>query len=58
MLLVNEGSFAGNRWEPIDAPECQPVDYMHMMREKKGAPELEFARNRTIVLLGDSVDRE
>lgn len=59
VLLVNETSLADNRWEPIDAPaNCQPVDYMRILRENKAAPELQFARNRTIVLLGDSVDRE
>ena len=65
VLLVNLTVPAENKWEPVAAPkDCQPVDYLSLIAEQTNKqemitnPDLEFMRNRTIVLLGDSIDRE
>lgn len=69
VLLVNPDIAAENRWAPIAAPAtCQPVDFVSLLlglrdvNDDAGGmgtvpPVLEFARNRTIAVLGDSVDR-
>lgn len=63
VLNVNLTMPAENRWEPIGAPRsCQPIDYVTLLwnanRNDMHVAETDFLRNRTIVLLGDSVDRE
>ncbi|GAA5821019.1 hypothetical protein JCM11251_001923 [Rhodosporidiobolus azoricus] len=46
-----------NAWEP-SLSTCRPVDYLSMMLERgPRRKELDFLRNRTVVLFGDSVDR-
>lgn len=37
---------------------CQPVDYTSMILERTDSQELDFVRDRIIVLFGDSIDRE
>ncbi|GAA6059413.1 hypothetical protein JCM10212_003645 [Sporobolomyces blumeae] len=63
VLNVNTSEPSENVWRPLTtAPECQPVDYMTLLRQasvgEPVSPLIEFARDRTIVLFGDSVDRE
>lgn len=63
MLNVNLTTASENQWEPINAPSsCQPVDYLSLLYNANmndvHPAETDFMRNRTIVLLGDSVDRE
>ncbi|GAA5931542.1 uncharacterized protein JCM15063_001497 [Sporobolomyces koalae] len=63
ILNVNTSEPSGNAWQPLGAgPDCQPVDYMSELRqvivEGKTSPVIDFVRNRTIVLFGDSVDRD
>lgn len=51
-------------WQPIAAPDsCEPVDYTSQIRELQSGtgvehPDLESLRNRTVLIFGDSVDRE
>lgn len=51
-----------NMWQPVAAPEsCQPVDFLSLLYAggtQTLDPQLDFAHNRTIVIFGDSVDRE
>lgn len=55
VLRVDTGEPSGNAWEPISAPaSCQPIDYTARLKQGKDVP---FARNRLIVIYGDSVDR-
>ena len=55
---------AENAWVPIAAPPgCAPVDYMTRIQDVvngtvHGDESLEFLRGKTILLIGDSVDRE
>lgn len=60
--LVNETVSSENQWAPIAAPaSCQPIDYMTLLLDSvdsANSAEVEFMRNRTIVIFGDSVDRE
>lgn len=66
MLNVSTSVPSANVWQPILAGEdCEPVDYMSLLRDAKGSgkdkvvdPKLEFARGKTILLVGDSIDRE
>ncbi|BGP38093.1 hypothetical protein JCM10449v2_002020 [Rhodotorula kratochvilovae] len=63
VLNVNLNVPSENMWEPIDAPEdCQPVDFLSLIRQAQHSnedfPELDFVRNRTVVIFGDSVDRD
>ncbi|BGP14017.1 hypothetical protein JCM10213v2_001955 [Rhodosporidiobolus nylandii] len=63
VLNVNTSVPSENMWQPIAAPEdCQPVDFVSLLRSAQvdGAvvPDLDFVRNRTIVIFGDSVDRD
>lgn len=59
LLLVNSTSFAGNRWKPYRTEaSCQPMNYMHLMHDFEQHDSLEFVRDKTIVLMGDSVDRD
>lgn len=42
-------------WDPIFSPSnCQPVDYLTRLKNNK---DVSFARNKLIVIYGDSVDR-
>jgi len=50
-------------WQPVAAPDgCEAVDYMTLLQDvvRTGDVDgaLEFARGRTIAILGDSVDRD
>ncbi|GAA5970110.1 hypothetical protein JCM11641_000273 [Rhodosporidiobolus odoratus] len=63
VLNVNLSVPTENVWQPIAAPEnCQPVNFVSLLREAQteGAkvPQLDFARNKTLVIFGDSVDRD
>lgn len=66
MLNISLEDPPSNRWIPFNAPpSCHPVDYVTAIRavqDNQGTAEqnelLDFARNRTVVLLGDSVDRD
>lgn len=63
VLNVNLTVASENMWEPIGAPRsCQPIDYLSLLWNANNndvhVAETDFMRNRTIVLLGDSVDRE
>lgn len=62
IIHVNTTHNASNRWEAVSAaPRCAPVDYLTALRSMSLAEpttvDLEFARDRTLILLGDSVDR-
>lgn len=62
--LVNTSVPSLNMWQPIGAPEsCEPVDYTTQLLEmqvglKTTNPTLDSLRNRTVLIFGDSVDRE
>ncbi|GAA6001062.1 hypothetical protein JCM10207_007395 [Rhodosporidiobolus poonsookiae] len=63
VLNVNSEVATENMWEPIAAPDdCQPINFMELLRqaqyEHADVKELDFVRNRTIAILGDSVDRD
>ncbi|GAA6027093.1 hypothetical protein JCM8097_006106 [Rhodosporidiobolus ruineniae] len=64
VLNVNTSVPSENMWQPIAAPDdCQPVDFLSLLyRAQSGdasvLSDLEFARNRTVVIFGDSVDRD
>lgn len=69
VLFVNSTSGPENRWQPISvSPECQPLDLITATMiqslgtdegaQKNAEVDLEFAKNKTILLLGDSVDRD
>lgn len=63
VLNVNTTEPTGNFWEAIGRDDCQrPVDYMELIRQVQADdivdPAIEFMRNRTIVIYGDSVDRD
>ena len=63
ILIANWTEPSMNRWSPVAAPaSCQPVDWLALLRSSQvdGSwyPQLEWARNRTIAIFGDSVDRE
>jgi hypothetical protein len=63
VLNVNLTVPGENMWQPIAAPpDCQPVDYLSLLHRAntndETLPELNFLQNRTIVIFGDSVDRE
>lgn len=50
-------------WQPIAATDdCVPVDFLSLLRraqvDRETVPELDFARNRLIVIYGDSIDRD
>jgi len=53
-----------NAWLPIDAPpNCKPVDFMSSVQDLVNGTttsdaSVEFLRGKTILLIGDSVDRE
>lgn len=53
-----------NAWLPIDAPPgCEPVDYMSSIQDLVNGTttsdeSLEFLRGKTILIIGDSVDRK
>jgi hypothetical protein len=58
-LNVNTLIASQNRWVPLDTTSSfQPVDYMEMISTRNQSLELDFLRDRTIVLFGDSIDRE
>ncbi|KDE08076.1 hypothetical protein MVLG_01776 [Microbotryum lychnidis-dioicae p1A1 Lamole] len=67
ILNVSTNVAAENVWQPIAPREsCQPIDYMLLFREAIESGEtsdavsddLAFAVNRTVVIYGDSVDRD
>ncbi|KAM0751854.1 hypothetical protein T439DRAFT_220717 [Meredithblackwellia eburnea MCA 4105] len=64
VLLVNTSVPYENKWSPISAPaSCQPVDYasqiwMYQGGEMDLTKDLEHLRNKTVVIFGDSVDRD
>ncbi|GAA5842728.1 hypothetical protein JCM11251_002334 [Rhodosporidiobolus azoricus] len=64
VLNVNTSVPTENMWQPIAATEdCQPVNFVELLRRAQteaagDVPELDFLRNRTIVIFGDSVDRD
>ncbi|KAK4053146.1 hypothetical protein OIV83_001881 [Microbotryomycetes sp. JL201] len=63
ILNVNLTYPAENRWQPINAPKsCQPIDFVSLLYDANvnghHIIETDFMRNRTIVLFGDSVDRD
>ncbi|GAA6006474.1 hypothetical protein JCM11491_004975 [Sporobolomyces phaffii] len=63
VLHVNTSQPSDNYWQPLSAsPDCQPVDYMSLLytAATRGtiSPQIKFAQGRTVVLLGDSVDRD
>lgn len=59
-LHVNTSVPAENRWEPFDSSKCTPEDYLSaIVSPASSVPvNLDFARNKTILLIGDSVDRD
>lgn len=58
ILLVNTSSAAGNRWEPVSAPaECTPLDFLTALVTPNEV-DIEFARGKTMLVFGDSVDRD
>ncbi|KAM0747583.1 hypothetical protein T439DRAFT_328814 [Meredithblackwellia eburnea MCA 4105] len=63
ILHVNQTVWGENKWEPIGAPEaCDSTeDWLGMLYKAQMRNEFdqraEFARNRTVVMMGDSVDR-
>lgn len=59
MLLLNTTSHSANRWKPFRTePACQPTNFMDLLHSHPASAELDFLRDRTIVLMGDSVDRD
>ncbi|GAA5947445.1 hypothetical protein JCM3765_001680 [Sporobolomyces pararoseus] len=63
VLNVNTTVPSENFWQPLSAsPDCQPIDYMTLLRkatvENNVSPIIKFVQNRTIVLYGDSIDRD
>ncbi|KAL8280436.1 hypothetical protein RQP46_007084 [Phenoliferia psychrophenolica] len=64
VLLVNTSVPNQNMWQPIGVPDsCQPVDYATQLLDMQLAngishPTLESLRNRTVLIFGDSVDRD
>ncbi|CAD6565265.1 MAG: hypothetical protein CYPHOPRED_005355 [Cyphobasidiales sp. Tagirdzhanova-0007] len=48
---------SNNYWEPIDAATCRAPQYVKQLRagDYKG---MEWMQNRTVVLLGDSIERD
>lgn len=62
MLNVSRSTPSENVWQPIAASEdCQPVNYLDLLANMGSSPmidaRLEFLRSRTLVLYGDSIDR-
>lgn len=58
VLLVNTTDAASNRWQPFSSsPRCQPLDFLSALNSSTPLVDLEFARNKTILLYGDSIDR-
>lgn len=48
-----------NRWQLIDhSARCEPTDWLTMITARDLSTQLNFLWNRTIVLFGDSVDRD
>ncbi|KAM0754850.1 hypothetical protein T439DRAFT_321902 [Meredithblackwellia eburnea MCA 4105] len=63
ILITNWTEPSENRWAPIAAPAaCQPVDWISLIRsaqlEGTWYPQLDWAKNRTIAIFGDSIDRD
>ncbi len=59
VLLVNATSYPDNRWKPFRTEAaCQPTNWMNLLHSYPQHPELDFIRGRTILLMGDSVDRD
>ncbi|GAA5834732.1 hypothetical protein JCM3766R1_003221 [Sporobolomyces carnicolor] len=63
VLNVNLSDPGANAWRPFTAsPACQPVDYMNLLHKatvkNDVADAIKFVENRTIVLYGDSIDRD
>ncbi|KAL8278425.1 hypothetical protein RQP46_009115 [Phenoliferia psychrophenolica] len=64
VLLVNTSVPALNIWQPIGAPEsCQPIDFASQLLDVQSGseephPDLDSLRNRTLLIFGDSVDRD
>ncbi|KAK4058595.1 hypothetical protein OIO90_000039 [Microbotryomycetes sp. JL221] len=63
ILHVNLTYPAENKWQPINAPRsCEPTDFVSLLYDANvnghHTVETDFMRNRTIVLFGDSVDRD
>ncbi|GAA6048912.1 hypothetical protein JCM3770_007115 [Rhodotorula araucariae] len=63
VLNVNLNVPSENMWEPLGASDdCQPVDFLSLVRraqqDSDASPNIDFVRNRTIVIFGDSVDRD
>lgn len=63
VLNVSLETPSENVWQPVAAPDgCEAVDYMTLLQDvvRTGDVDgaLEFARGRTIAILGDSVDRD
>ena len=52
-----------NVWQPVAAePECQPTNWVEMIaqaeRSRANDPRLDHLRHRTVVVYGDSIDRD
>ncbi|KWU46546.1 hypothetical protein RHOSPDRAFT_32003 [Rhodotorula sp. JG-1b] len=52
-----------NVWQPVAAePECQPTNWVEMIaqaeRNRANDPRLDHLRHRTVVVYGDSIDRD
>lgn len=56
VLVVDPSRDAGNYWQPFSTG-CVAIDYMSLFHAENAHPDLEFIRGRTVVLLGDSIDR-
>ena len=63
MLFVNTTVREENKWVPVGAPaSCDHTTnflakLFNTQIDGTYDPDIEFARNKTIVMLGDSVDR-
>lgn len=64
LLNVSLSTPSENVWQPIAAAEdCQPTNYLEMLAQQHPSlpsknPHLEFLRGRTILVYGDSIDRD
>lgn len=59
ILQVDLKTYRNNRFVALNVePSCQPMNYMDLLHDGGEPVELEWLRGKTVVLYGDSVDRE
>lgn len=56
-LNVNLTSSAQNYWQPFSKTPCPAIDYLSAFTSETTEPILEFFRDKTVVILDDSVGR-